>query len=277
MAARRARTHALRAATICLVSLAGAACGDRGAKSAGSAAATAPVDGLPRLVVRPLGDGETITIDGVLDEPAWKRAELAGPFVNVSTGKPDPSLPGHGTARLTWDGRFLYVAFTVSEANIVGGFPPDAIDAHLWEKDTIEVMVDPDGDGDNRDYYEIQVSPQNLVFDSRFDDYNLPRGGDAGPFGHQDWSAGLTSAVKLDGTIDDASDRDRGYTVELEIPWRAFIKARRAPPEPGDEWRMNFYAMKDNGGASWSPILGQGNFHKASRFGRVTFAAAPRD
>ena len=35
---------------------------------------------------------------------------------------------------------------------------------------------------------------------------------------------------------------------------------------------MNFYAMKNNSGVAWSPILGQGNFHKASRFGRVTWA-----
>ena len=34
---------------------------------------------------------------------------------------------------------------------------------------------------------------------------------------------------------------------------------------------MNFYAMKNNGGVAWSPILGQGNFHKASRFGRVVW------
>ena len=43
------------------------------------------------------------------------------------------------------------------------------------------------------------------------------------------------------------------------------------PPKPGDTWRMNFYAMKNNGGVAFSPILGQGNFHKASRFGRVTW------
>jgi hypothetical protein len=29
--------------------------------------------------------------------------------------------------------------------------------------------------------------------------------------------------------------------------------------------------MKNNSGVAWSPILGQGNFHKASRFGRVTW------
>jgi len=226
---------------------------------------------VPSLVARPLLEGETIQIDGALDEPAWSRAANAGPFVNVSTGQHDPNLDAGGLAKITWDGRFLYVGFVVAERDIQGGFPDGAIDPHLWERDTTEVMIDPDGDGDNKDYYEIQVSPQNLVFDSRFDDYNLPHGGDHGPFGHEDWSAGLTSAVKVEGTLDDVSDRDRGYSVEMKIPWRAFSKAKQTPPTPGAEWRMNFYAMKENDGASWSPILGQGNFHKASRFGRVVF------
>jgi hypothetical protein len=30
--------------------------------------------------------------------------------------------------------------------------------------------------------------------------------------------------------------------------------------------------MKNNGGVAWSPILGQGNFHRAARFGRITWA-----
>jgi hypothetical protein len=35
---------------------------------------------------------------------------------------------------------------------------------------------------------------------------------------------------------------------------------------------MNFYAMQENSGVAWSAILGQGNFHRASRFGRVLWA-----
>ncbi|MGK3988475.1 ATP-binding cassette domain-containing protein [Sorangium sp. So ce136] len=30
-------------------------------------------------------------------------------------------------------------------------------------------------------------------------------------------------------------------------------------------------AIQNNGGAAWSPILGEGNFHRARRFGRVRF------
>ncbi|WP_437876370.1 carbohydrate-binding family 9-like protein [Sorangium sp. So ce513] len=226
---------------------------------------------MKELAVRKLAPGTAIAIDGRLDEPAWQAAARTGPFVNVSTGREDRSLPTQGEARLLWDDTFLYVGFDVSDRTITGGFPEDARDPHLWERDTVEVMIDPDGDGDNKDYYEIQINPQNLVFDSQFDDYNAPRGGPSGPFGHQEWSAGLTSAVVLRGTIDDDSDEDRGYVVEAKIPWSSFAKAKAAPPSPGDAWRMNFYAMQNNGGAAWSPILGEGNFHRARRFGRVRF------
>ncbi|WP_437991532.1 carbohydrate-binding family 9-like protein [Sorangium sp. So ce145] len=229
------------------------------------------------LSVRKLAPGAAIVIDGRLDEPAWQAAATTGPFVNVGTGREDRSLPTQGEARLLWDDGFLYVGFDVSDRTITGGFPEGARDPHLWERDTVEVMIDPDGDGDNKDYYEIQINPQNLVFDSQFDDYNAPRGGPSGPFGHEAWSAGLASAVALRGTLDDDSDEDRGYVVEAKIPWSSFTKAKAAPPSPGDAWRMNFYAMQNNGGAAWSPILGEGNFHRARRFGRVRFVAAEGD
>lgn len=248
------------------------ACSDpSGAPKLSSSAAGSSAD-LPVLTVPHLGaTGVSISIDGVLGEAAWSGAADTGPFVDVARGGPAPPDGVRGRARVLYDDSYLYVGMQVIDAKIRGGFPAGAEDPHLWERDTTEIMIDPDGDGDNRDYYEIQISPQNLVFDSRFDAYNAPRGGPGGPFGHQEWRAALTSAVHLDGTIDDDTDRDQGYVVELKIPWTAFDKARVVPPHPGDEWRVNFYAMQDNGGTAWSPIHGQGNFHKASRFGRLRF------
>jgi len=224
---------------------------------------------IPELLVPRLRSTATIGIDGVLDEPAWAQAADTGPFVNVSTGRPARGSPIQGRAKLLYDSRYLYVAFEVQDPTLRGGFPAGAVDPHLWERDTVEIMIDPDGDGDNRDYYEIQINPQNLVFDSRFDSYNRPRHSPRGPFGHQNWSAKLTSGVKLRGSLDNDADRDSGYTVEAKIPWASFAKAMRAPPRVGDRWRMNFYAMQNNGGVAWSPIMRRGNFHKASRFGRV--------
>jgi hypothetical protein len=204
-----------------------------------------------------------------LDEPAWEQAAKTGAFVGARSGRPQPG-PLQGEARVFWDDAFLYVAIDIKDETVRGGFPADATDPHLWERDTAELMLDPDG-ADNRDYYELQINPQGLVFDSRFDDYNAPRGGPAGPFGHQTWSSQVERAVKVRGTLDDDSDRDAGYVVEARIPWASFDKATRAPPADGDGWKVNFYAMQDNAGVAWSPILGEGNFHRVRHFGEITF------
>jgi hypothetical protein len=235
------------------------------------------VRALKELTVTQLGAGAVLQIDGRLDEPAWLGAASTGPFVDVGSGRENPGLRPQGSARLLWDSAFLYVGFEVKDTKVHGGWPTGVkggSEPHLWEKDTVEIMIDPDGDGDNKDYYELQINPQNLVFDTQYDDYNSPNGGGRGPFGHEEWSAGLTSAALVRGTIDDDSDSDAGYTVEAKIPWASFTKAKASPPVPGSSWRMNFYAMKNNGGVGWSPILGTGNFHRASRFGRVRWLAA---
>jgi Carbohydrate family 9 binding domain-like len=217
-----------------------------------------------------------IVLDGKLDEEAWATAGVAGPFVNVATGRPITGADVGARAKLLYDDEALYIGVDVVDEDLRGGFDRSQRDPHLWTEDTIEVMVDPDGDGDNLDYYEIQVGPQNLVFDSVFDSYNQPRVAPDGPFGHQEWSSQLKSAVTVRGTLDDQASDD-GYTVELAIPWSSFDRAKRTPPAPADVWRLNLYALDSSGSASaWSPILGQGNFHKAARFARVRFLAKPR-
>lgn len=227
---------------------------------------------VPELRVDKMPKDAKVTIDGKLDEDVWKTAPVAGPFVDVRTGRVNTTFPVNGSAKVLWDDKGLYVGFDVKDPDVTGDFDKNAKDAHLWTKDTVEMMVDPDGDGDNKDYYEIQVNPQNLVFDSRFDTYNLPKKGPDGPFGNQDWSSQIKSAVVVNGTLNKSDDKDQGYVVEAMVPWKAFDKAKQVPPGIGQSWRINFYAMQNNGGVAWSPILGQGNFHRASRFGRVLFA-----
>lgn len=229
---------------------------------------------IPALAVYQMGTGAAIKVDGILDEPSWISAASTGEFVDVGTGAPNQSRDIGGSAWLLWDADAIYIAVKIRDSDIRGDFAKDAVNPHLWTESAAEIMIDPDGDGDNRDYYEVQIGPQNLVFDSQFDDYNQPRVLPAGPFGHQQWSAHATCAVVLNGTLNDSHDTDQGYTIEAKIPWGVFDKAKTTPPKPNDQWRMNFYAMHNNGGVAWSPILGQGNFHRASRFGRVTWAGS---
>lgn len=242
--------------------------GDKGTATGSGTATVGQPFAAPRIEA-PFIEAADVQLDGVLDEPAWQKAAKTGPFVGARSGKPQPG-PLQGSARVFWDTEWLYLAIEVQDATVRGGFPEGAVDPHLWERDTAEIMIDPHG-ADNRDYYELQINPQGLVFDSQFDDYNLPRGGPAGPFGHQDWDSRVERGVKIEGTLDENADRDAGYVVEARVKWQVFEKAKRSPPGPGDVWKVNFYAMQDNGGVAWSPILGEGNFHRARFWGEVVW------
>lgn len=232
----------------------------------------------PSLIVNKLAANDKIVVDGKDDDKAWGGASSTGPFVEVSTGKPNTTFPVNASAKLTWDDQNVYAFFTVKSADFYAGFTdakaqPDDFTAagqpKLWTKDTVEMMVDPDGDGDNKNYYELQINPQNKVFKSQFDTLQQPNGGANGPFGHEDWDPKLKSATQ---TTKGPDGKTTGYTVEVAIPWAGYTKTVKKPPTPGDVWRVNFYAMKSNGGVAWSPILGKGNFHFAPRFGRITWA-----
>ncbi len=223
---------------------------------------------LPELAVPKLARG-AIHVDGELDEKAWERAAATQMFVSPGSGKPERQSKVNAFARAAWDEDQLYLAVVVHDPDPSSPFSRDAVDPHVWASSSgIELMLKPHDGNDNRDYYEIQVDVAGAVWDTHFDDYNQPITGgpddDHKRFGHQEWQSGLSRAVKV--------DRSRGrYAVELALPWRSLPSA--APPKPGEVWRANFYSFRDGqaDALGWSPILGQGNFHRASRFGRLRF------
>ncbi len=224
---------------------------------------------LPELRV-PLVKKSAITIDGKLDEAAWTGASQTSAFVAPGSGKPASGSPVAASARLLWSADALYVAVTVADRSPSTPFARDAVDPHIWAHASgIELMLQPGDPGNNRHYYEVQVDIAGAVWDTRFDDYKRPiRGrGAARRYGHQRWSAKLERAVLL--------ERGKRYTIELALPFSALKSPQaKSPPIIGDRWRANLYSFRDGQrhALAWSPILRRGNFHKASRFGRLVFA-----
>jgi hypothetical protein len=211
--------------------------------------------------------GGAITMDGKLDEAAWSNATALGPFVQPGNGAESNGSPADGFARVAWDDTKLYFGFVVRDRSPFSPFTQEDKDPHIWEKSSaIEIMLQPGDPGDNRDYYEIQVDVHGAVFDTHWDDYNTPitGSGDSKSFGHMDWSGQIERAIYV--------ANDAYYSVEMAIPWSALVKGRTAiPPKAGDVWRLDLYTFRDGQSIAlaWSPIRGQGNFHKSSRFGRI--------
>ena len=229
-------------------------------------------DGVIPSVRAPRISNGAIHIDGRLDEPAWQHAGETGAFVAPGDGRPVRGTDVNGSARITWDDANLYLGIVVDERTPASPFGRSDIDPHLWERaSAVEVMLQPGDLGDNRDYYELQVDVNGAVWDTHFDDYNRPitMGPDGQRFGHQEWVAGVQRAVIVDQSAGH-------YTVEIAWPWASIVGSRVAvPPHGGDAWRMNVYSFRDGqrDSMAWSPLLGQGNFHRATRWGRVVFVA----
>ena len=222
---------------------------------------------LPRMVARRLRGA--LSLDGKLDEADWKATETSAAFVQTMTGA-DGSFAAK--VRVAYDAQKLYLGYQVADDFLKCSFTKP--DDHLWEQDTIEVMIDPDGDAKN--YFEIQVSPTGLVFDTRYDSRRRPQ-----PFGELAWSSRTEAKLSVDGTPND-DEADKGYVVEMAIPWEALAAGPTKAPPPAAKatWRMNFFVMdaRDKGqrAVGWSaPLIG--DFHTLERFGYVVFpdAAVP--
>ena len=52
---------------------------------------------------------------------------------------------------------------------------------------------------------------------------------------------GMKTAVHIDGTLNDSKDTDRGWDIEIAIPFAALKSITNLNhPKDGDQWRVNF-------------------------------------
>lgn len=202
-----------------------------------------------------------ITIDGQLDEVAWARAEAleAFEFPWWEAGAKEQTQ-----AKLLWDDEFLYVSFVCEDAHIWAEHTER--DSPVYLDDCVEVFTSPNPDTLNV-YFNVEM---NVLGHSL--DYIHPEG----PGTKADWDPEVKIATSIDGTLNNDSDVDRRWFLEVAIPFAAFSNvAKHTPPEPGDEWRLNLNRLggKTNFQKSqWSPSVPENtSFHAPQFFGRVIF------
>ncbi len=239
------------------------------------------IDFEPRLYSCQKAEGP-LKIDGSLKDPAWQKAAWTTPFVDIEgPAHPTPTL--RTRAKMLWDDRYFYIAAELSEPHVWGTLTRR--DSIIYHDNDFEVFIDPDGDTHN--YYELEINALNTVWDL----FLVKPYRDGGPALHAWDIAGLQHAVEIQGTLNDPSDVDTRWTVELAIPWKILEEAAgtRCPPEPGDRWRVNFSRvqwphrivegkyLKPSGAKEnnwvWSP-QGLINMHYPEMWGIVVFGAA---
>ncbi|MGH9406032.1 MAG: carbohydrate-binding family 9-like protein [Terriglobia bacterium] len=198
--------------------------------------------------------------DGDLKKRVWQRADWKS-FDDDWAGKRAYPMSRTRIASC-WTPANIYFGFhcDYTKLNVYQNADPEREKYGLWERDVVEVFMNPDPARMNH-YYEFEVSPNNLWIDLEI---NLDRK----PFGNARWDSGYTHATHVGRKV---------WTCEMRIPI-----ARMMPSgfeiRAGSEWRLNFFRADGQGEGdqrrllSWSPTLtAKPNFHVPSRFGLVRF------
>lgn len=166
----------------------------------------------------------------------------------LGDGAPPPRF--RTRVKMMWDDEFLYVGADMEEPHLWATYTEH--DSVIFHENDFEVFIDPDGD--NHQYFEYEVNALGTDWD-----LFLPKPYRDSGFACDDWEAvGLRKAVALRGTLNDPSDLDEGWTVELAFPWTCFRYDGYAAPSPctGDAWRVNFSRVE------WDLEVGEGIYRK---------------
>jgi hypothetical protein len=199
--------------------------------------AQSPFEGLENLFTTPRNyviyhTNTTPIIDGNINDDVWKQSQWTEEFRDIEGDvKPKPFL--QTKVKMLWDDSCLYIAAQMTEPNVFA-YQKHHDDVVFRDND-FEVFVNP-GNSANQ-YYEIEVNALNTIFDLFL---NTPyRDGGSAMI---NWNAeGLRSAVKVQGTLNDPADTDKGWTVEMAIPFRAISIGNDVfIPKDGTLWRINF-------------------------------------
>ena len=98
---------------------------------------------------------------------------------------------------------------------------------------------------------------------------------------HLEWDCpGVQHAVAIYGSLNDATDTDRGWSAEIAIPWTALepFTLGSLPPVQDDQWLVHSgweYRLAVNEPVTyWTwPVIGILDNHQLWRYGRFVFSS----
>lgn len=172
-------------------------------------------------------------IDGRLDDEVWERSAVW--TETYAFNQTEPTDEVKTTWRALWDENCLYFAFECQDVDVVAA--ERMRDGQVFFDDCVKMFLLPNFRF--RTYWELAIGANGDVFDSiqckQIDSWGCV----------SDLSAdvsGLRHAQVVDGTLNDSSDEDQGYVVEVAVPFDQLSGFVRCPPVSGD--RLHFMLVR---------------------------------
>ena len=192
-----------------------------------------------------------ILVDGKLNDPSWSKTDWTESFVDIEGNlKPDPFYDTK--VKMLWDDNYFYFGAGMEEPHVWATLT--ARDAVIFKDNDFEIFLDPDGDTHN--YYELEVN----AFETEWDLLLLKPYRDQAKVAVDSWDIpGLITKVHVNGTLNDPLDMDKGWTLEIAIPWKALEEcAPNLHPDDGEQWKINFSRVQ------WDINIEKGSYVKTN-------------
>lgn len=199
------------------------------------------------IAMRPIDE---IVIDGEFSEASWQAAALTEDFVDIE-GDLKP-LPYYRTrVKMLWDEEFIYFAAVLEEPHIWAKLTQR--DAVIFHDNDFEIFLDPNGD--THDYYELELNALGTLWDLLI----IKPYRDRNQVAVNAWDIRtIDYAIGIDGSLNDPSDTDSLWCVELKLPLAVISELANMPipPRDGDFWRLNFSRVQ------WETQIVEGDYVK---------------
>ncbi|WP_347840714.1 carbohydrate-binding family 9-like protein [uncultured Draconibacterium sp.] len=214
---------------------------------------------------------QLIVVDGKMDEAVWSQTEARAFNYFYRVEKPDDRQKM--LFRMLWDDRNLYVFFEAEDKYITAR--ETKRDGQPYFDDCAEVFFITVPDSlDTHIGYELNLykAANDFVY---FNDF-LPGQSVA----MKSFNPEYQVEVQVNGTINDNSDIDKGWSMEMAIPLENFGGLEKfSPVQPGNKWAFLAVRQDRNDAEgerrSTSTIFPiyeiEKNVHQANRFGLMEF------
>ncbi len=209
--------------------------------------------------------GCPMAMDGILNEPAWKKAQSVDPFSFPWDTFWGPKQQTE--AKIVWDDERLYFSFICEDKDIWAVHYNNF--SAVSYSDCCEVFISPVPGGKERmDYlnYEINcIGTWLLGYHAPSRDKN---------FYWKDVS-GIEIGRVINGSCNFSGDTDEGWILEFSVPYDHFKDfGAEFPPEDGQVVWLNLNRCDHivNQYSQWSPNRENKSFHSPEDFGKVIFS-----
>ncbi|SEG17543.1 carbohydrate-binding family 9-like protein [Parabacteroides chinchillae] len=193
-----------------------------------------------------------IQIDGKLTAGEWGSIPAISEFVDIEgSTRSAPKLKTE--VKVAYDEQGMYIGAFLEEPHVWATITKH--DSIIYLDNAFELFIEPGNNTHN--YLEYEVNALGTEWD-----LFLTKPYRDGAQTLSNWeTAGMKSAIHVDGTLNNPKDIDKSWSLEIFFPWSSIYQMTRGKekPEAGDLLRMNFMRVQ------WPAVIKDNKYIKTGK------------